>query len=304
MNKRIELRHFRYLVALGECLHFTKAAERLGIAQPALSQQIQKLEEAVGCQLVERTTRGVKLTAAGALLVERARGTVEKFEEDLGQTRRIGRGEEGRLTIGFSGSAMLTQLPGAIEKFRRGHPRVELRLREMSTGPQLQALLEGSLDMGFLRDGDEVAGIGLRTLLSERYVVILPEGHWLARRKVIRPEELKGEPFLLYGRSCGARAFDRTMECCTRAGFYPEIVQEAPQWVTVIRLVAAGLGVSIAPECVATLAMPGTVYRRLESECRTTVDLGVVEGGRNVLVEQFSAVSVEFLGGVLGGRIE
>jgi DNA-binding transcriptional LysR family regulator len=154
MNDEIELRHLRYFLAVAETLHFSKAAQRLGIAQPPLSQQIKRLEQPIGHRLFDRTTRGVKLTLAGQLLAERTRSTMEKVHDDLAQVRRLGRGEEGTLTVGFSGSVMFTDLPIAIESYRRRYPKVELRLRELATSAQIASLLAGTLDLAFLRDGD------------------------------------------------------------------------------------------------------------------------------------------------------
>src|ERR1700751_1846555 len=149
MKREIEFRHLRYFLAVAETLHFSRAAERLGIAQPPLSQQIRRLEEILGHRVFDRTTRGVKLTLAGQLLAERARGTLEKVQDDVAQVRRLGRGEEGTLTVGFSGSVMFTDLPAGIEAFRRRYPKVELRLRELATSAQIVALLEGTLDLAF-----------------------------------------------------------------------------------------------------------------------------------------------------------
>src|SRR5437764_5820499 len=164
MNEDIELRHLRYFLAVAETLHFSKAAQRLGIAQPPLSRQIKRLEQLLGHRLFDRTTRGVKLTLAGQLLAERARSTIEKVQVDLAQVRRLGRGEEGTLTVGFAGSVMFTDLPAAIESYRRRYPKVELRLRELVTSAQIAALLEGTLDLAFLRDGDPTPGIQTATL--------------------------------------------------------------------------------------------------------------------------------------------
>src|ERR1700691_1188223 len=177
MNEEIELRHLRYFLAVAETLHFSKAAQTLGMAQPPLSQQIRRLEELVGHRLFDRTTRGVKLTLAGQLLAERARGTMDKVHDDLAQVRRLGRGEEGTLTVGFSGSVMFTALPAAIEAYRRRYPKVELRLRELATSAQIAALLTGTLDLAFLRDADPSEGVQISTLLEERYVAVLPNGH-------------------------------------------------------------------------------------------------------------------------------
>ena len=291
MNEEIELRHLRYFLAVAETLHFTKAAERLGIAQPPLSQQIKRLEQLLGHRLFDRTTRGVKLTLAGQLLAQRARSTLEKVQDDLAQVRRLGRGEAGTLTVGFAGSVMFTDLPAAIESYRRRYPKVELRLRELSTSAQIAALLNGTLDLAFLRDGDATEGIQIDTLLEERYVAVLPDAHPLARKRSLRVRDLQKQPFILFARRMGPLAFDRTIACCERSGFRPNIVQDAPQWPTLVRLVAAGLGVSLAPGCVATVAIPGAVYREVHAACRTTVDLGTKTGSATVLASNFIEIA-------------
>ncbi len=295
MRDEIELRHLRYFLSVAETLHFSRAAERLGMAQPPLSQQIRRLEELVGHRLFDRSTRGVRLTLAGQLLAERARSTLEKVQDDLAQVRRLGRGEEGTLTVGFSGSVMFTELPAAVGSFRRKYPKVELRLREMVTAAQIAALLDGTLDVGFLRDGDPIEGIHMRTLLREPYVAVLPAGHPLARKRSLRVGDLRSEPFIFFARRMGPLAFDRTMACCEKNGFHPNIVQEAPQWPTLVRLVAAGLGVSLAPACVANVAIPGAAYRQIHAACRTTVDLGVKSGSDQVLAQNFTRIACEHL---------
>jgi DNA-binding transcriptional LysR family regulator len=296
MNREIELRHLKYFLAVAETLHFSRAASRLGIAQPPLSQQIRNLEQLVGHRLFDRTTRGVKLTLAGQLLADRARTTIEKVHDDLAQVRRLGRGEEGTLTVGFSGSVMFTQLPAAIQMFRERYPKVELRLREMWTSAQLPALLEGTLDLAFMRDCDPTDGVQSTTLLREPYVAILPTRHPLVRKRSLNVGDLRNEPFVLFARRMGPLCFDRVMACCERSGFRPNIVQEAPQWPTLIRLVAAGLGVSLAPACVSNLVIPGTVYRDLRTPCRSTVDLGIKAGSDLVPARNFAQIARELVG--------
>jgi len=295
MSRDIELRHLRYFLAVAETLHFSKAAERLGIAQPPLSQQIRRLEALLGHRLFDRTTRGVKLTLAGHLLAERARSTIDKVHDDLEQVRRLGRGEEGTLTVGFSGSVMFTNLPAAIEAYRRRYPKVELRLRELNTSAQIAALLDGTLDLAFLRDGDRTEGIQIGTLLKEHYVAVLPENHPLTRKESLRVGDLKDEPFILFARRMGPLAFDRTIACCERNGFRPSIVQNAQQWPTVVSLVAAGLGVTLAPSCVANVAVRGAVYRELHAACRTTIDLGVKAGSATILATNFVEIARKYL---------
>lgn len=275
MNTEIEIRHLRYFLAVAETLHFGKAAEKLGIAQPPLSQQIKNLERMLGYPLFDRTTRGVKLTTVGQFFGDRARNTLSKMRDDLEMTRRLGAGKEGMLNVGFSGSVMLTALPKAIEAYRRVRPNVELRLRELVTAEQIPALLDGTLAIGFLRDGEPREGLSLESIVQEPYIAVLPSRHKLAKRKSLSPVDLRDEPFVLFSRRMGNLAYDRTVACCETASFRPNIVQDAAQWPTVLRLVAAGLGVSIAPVCVGNLMMPGITYRRLRSPHWSSIDIGV-----------------------------
>jgi DNA-binding transcriptional LysR family regulator len=284
----IELRHLRYFLAVADTLHFGRAAKKLGMAQPPLSQQIRRLEEMLGTPLFARTTRGVTLTPAGALLRERAAATLARLADDLEQTRRIARGEEGRLVIGFSGSVMFTDLPAAIQQYRRTYPSVEVQLREMWTAEQLRALSDGSIDVGLLRDGGRYPDLTITPLLRETFHAVLPADHRLRRQRAVDPSSLEGEPFVLFARRMGILAFDRTMRCCLDAGFQPQIVQEAPQFPTLIRLVAAGLGVSLVPACVATVAFPGAIYRPLRSKRWTSVEIGTRSTGSSATAIAFA----------------
>jgi DNA-binding transcriptional LysR family regulator len=186
---------------------------------------------------------------------------------------------------------MFTDLPAAIGSFRQRYPKVELRLRELVTADQIAALLDGTLDLAFLRDGDPTDGIQMTTVLKEPYVAVIPEGHRLAGKRILRVGDLGKEPFIFFARRMGPLAFDRTMACCERSDFRPNIVQEAPQWPTLVRLVAAGLGVSLAPACVANIAIPGAVYRDVHANCRSTVDLGIKAGSESVLQRNFIQIA-------------
>jgi DNA-binding transcriptional LysR family regulator len=274
MNSEIELRHLRYFRAVAETLHFGKAAERLGMAQPPLSQQIRNLERNLGYALFDRTTRGVRLTRVGQFFLERVRYTLAKVADDVEMARRLGRGQEGVLTVGFSGSIMFTVLPKAIGRYRREYPAVEFRLRELVTAEQIPALLNGALDIGFLRDGEPREGLTIEPILREPFVAVLSSGHRLASKVTISPAELKDEPFVLFSRRMGSLAYDRTVACCEEHGFRPNVVQDAPQWPTVLQLVAAELGVSLAPDCVRRIATGGVVFARVRSRHWTSVDIG------------------------------
>jgi DNA-binding transcriptional LysR family regulator len=287
MKQEIELRHLRYFLAVAEALHFSKAAARLGMSQPPLSQQIRSLERMLGYPLFERTTRGVRLTKVGQYFRERARNTVAKMQVDVEMARRLGSGQEGTLTVGFSGSVMLTTLPKAIERYRRLYPKVELRLREMVTAEQTPSLLDGTLDLGFLRDGEPTAGLTMSAILRERFIAVLPARHELASRSTIRPRDLRSDPFVFFARRMGPLAFDRTVACCEAEGFRPHIAQEAPQWPTVVRLVAAGTGVSLAPSCVSNFAMPGVAYKKVRSSHWTSIDIALKNGLDNPAAQAF-----------------
>ena len=275
MNTEIELRHLRYFLAVADALHFGKAATQLGMAQPPLSQQIQSLERILGYRLFDRTTRGVRLTKVGRYFADRARGTLAKVGDDVSMARKLGSGQEGVLTIGFSGSIMFTELPKTIGRYRRENPRIELRLRELATGEQIPLLLNGTLDLGILRDAAPENGLSIEPLLQERFIAILPAGHRLAGKTSIRPADLQSEAFVLFDRRMGPLAYDRTIACCEADGFRPNIVQDAPQWPTLTRLVAAGLGVSIAPACIGNFSVQEVVYKPLRSRHWTSVDLGI-----------------------------
>jgi len=299
MKQEIEFRHLRYFLAVAETLHFSKAAAQLRMAQPPLSQQIRSLERILGYPLFERTTRGVRLTKVGEYFRERARNTVTKMQDDVEMARRLGSGQEGVLTVGFSGSVMLTTLPKAIERYRRLYPKVELRLRELVTAEQMLSLLDGTLDLGFLRDGEPRDGLSIESILRERFIAVLPARHRLAGQATIRPRDLRDEPFVLFARRMGPLAFDRTISCCEAEGFRPNVVQEAPQWPTVVRLVAAGSGISLAPACVANFAMPDVVYKKVRSRHWTSIDIGLkpkldnpaVEALLNIVRGQFAKKS-------------
>lgn len=250
----IELRHLRYFVAVAEELHFGRAAQRLHMAQPPLSQQIRKLEEAIGHPLLLRSSRHVRLTAAGEELLKRAQQTLRKVAEDVHSTRRIGRGEVGTLTVGFIASAMLTVLPRMLSEYRNRFPEVELRLREFYTSSLLRALRDGTADIGFTRDAGAEEALHTETLLPEPYIAVVSAQHPLAQKPSIQVSDLRTEPFVLFSPEVGQNAWEKVMRLCHQGGFRPKIMQEAPHWLTIMRLVGTGLGVTIAPACVEKIA--------------------------------------------------
>ena len=288
----IEIRHLRYFVAVAEELHFGRAAQRLHIAQPPLSQQIRRLEEMLGHTLFLRTSRDVRLTAAGEDLLERTRHTLTKIESDVAAAQRIGRGEAGTLTVGFIGSGMLTALPKLLGRYRRQFPEVDLQLREFHTAGLVNALLNGTVDIGFLRDAGPVDGLHLEVMAEEPFVVGLPRKHPLAVQKSVAVKSLQHEPFVLFSRSYGNVAWKKTVAVCEEHGFLPRVVQEAPQWLTIMTLVGAGLGVTIAPACVEKLNVEGTVCRRLRPKPpNTQLELAYRSGEVRPIAQAFSELA-------------
>jgi DNA-binding transcriptional LysR family regulator len=271
MDNDIELRHLRYFVAVAEELHFGRAAARLHLAQPPLSQQIRRLEEILGYPLFVRTSRTVKLTAAGEVFLNSARRTLRNVKDDMEEVRSIGRGDVGSLRVGFIGSGMLTPLPAMLGQYRRQYPRVQLQLRETYTSGVVQSLLRGMLDAGFLRDGDPTEGIVTETLFSEPFVAVLPHTHPLATRTGISAGQLRDEPFVY---------------------FSPMAVQEAPQWLTILRLVGAGLGVTIAPACVRQIVAPNIVCLNLHgAKLNSDIELAYQANESRAIVKAFAEIA-------------
>jgi DNA-binding transcriptional LysR family regulator len=294
MAMELDLRQMRYFLSVADTLHFGRAAEKLGVAQPNLSLQIKKIENALGYPLFERNTRGVRLTPVGAYLAKRVEVLQGNFEETVRTAQQIGRGEEGSLSIGFSGSAMYSRLPLALERFRRNHPKVIVQLREMYAPDQIPLLLDGTLDVSFIRDGMPARGLSKKPLMREPFYAVFPQSHPKAKDQgPLWPRELREEQFVLFSPRIARLAFHRTMEVFQADGFTPEIVLEAPQWVTVVSLVAAGMGVSIAPACVSKLNIPGVVFRALRSKGWSSIDVWTRTSPSNPAVKALVAIARE-----------
>jgi DNA-binding transcriptional LysR family regulator len=292
MDRDVELRHLRYFVAVAEELHFGRAAIRLHLAQPPLSQQIRKLEDILGHTLFTRTSRAVKLTAAGHIFLDRARRTLQNVQEDLDEARSVGRGEVGFLRVGFIGSGMLTPLPNMLGQYRRQFPKVNLQLHESYTSQVVQRLTSGTLDAGFLRDGGPTPGLEIKTLFSEPFLAVLPADHPLATGTIISAGSLRDEPFVFFTPSAGTLAYEKPVSLCEAHGFRPRVVQEAPQWLTIMRLVGAGLGVTIAPACVQQLAAPDVVCLPLRAaKVLSNIELAVQAPEDRAIVKSFARIA-------------
>jgi DNA-binding transcriptional LysR family regulator len=271
----MELRHLRYFVAVAEELHFARAAARLHMAQPPLSQQIKALESELGVQLLERSTRRVDLTPAGERFLERARTLLEAAEAAASEARRVHDGELGLVRIGFTGSATYELLPRLTRRLRAELPGLTLQLHgEMLTPSQVRSLKEHVIDLGFLRPPVRDPALDVLVLRKEPLVAVLPESHPLARRSSVVLADLADEPFITYPSHQASVTHDAVIEACERAGFVPREPQEVAETSTLVSFVAAGLGVALVPESVQHLQITGAVYRPI-SDVRREVALAV-----------------------------
>ncbi|MFC8523550.1 LysR substrate-binding domain-containing protein [Pseudarthrobacter sp. NPDC057230] len=273
MDPSIDLRHLRYFVAVAEELHFGRAARRLHMAQPPLSQQIRKLESMIGAQLFHRTSRAVSLTPAGQAFFERARILLSQLQADVEEAAGIGRGLRGRLDLGYVTSATLLGMPAHLKTFREQNSGVTIRLHENFTSRTAAALLDEAIDVGIVRDAEPLPGIVSTTIATENFLAVVPADHPLARRTSLRGEDLRGEPFVLYPRSAGERAFTRNLQPLLELGVTPTIAQESSNWTSILYLVGAGLGMTVAPESATIFAPPSTRVIPLEGTAVSEIQL-------------------------------
>ena len=260
----MELRHLRYFRAVAEELHFGRAAERLHIAQPPLSQQIRQLERELAVTLLVRSTRKVELTPAGQTYLKRVVAILDAVDEAGGQAQRIAEGAEGQLAIGCVGSATYSLLPRLVRALREELPGVDVSVRgEMLAPAQITALLAGEIDLALLRPPIEQSGVLVETVRRDRLLAALPEGHPLAVRDELRVNDLRDEEFVAHA-GHGRSVMNSVLTAmCADAGFVPRVRHEVEETSTLVTLVSAGLGVAIVPEPTAALDIAGVCYRPL-----------------------------------------
>ena len=291
----LDLRLVRAFLAVADELHFGRAAEELGIAQPVLSQQVQRLERRLGVTLLTRTSRSVALTPAGVALRDRGRALLRQADAGLDEVARIARGEVGRLEIGVVhstvaiGAADLGPVE-SIRRFRARHPDVEVRVREGFTVDLMDALGRGELDVAVVRDPDPTPGVHLRELVTEPFVAVVPAAHPLADADEVDAALLADEPFVLPPRRASEDAYRRNLAPLTERGRLVRVVQEGSTWTMIVHLVGAGLGVTIAPRSAAVRA-PATVrvLPLAGSRAVSTVHLATRADGSRAVVDAFLA---------------
>jgi DNA-binding transcriptional LysR family regulator len=273
----MELRHLRYFVAVAREGHLTRAAHKLHIAQPPLSQQIKALETEIGAPLFVRHARGMTPTDAGRALLADAEAILASVGHAAQRARRTARGEIGRIAVGFTTSAPFHPLVArAIRTFRSARPGVSFGLEESSSDDLLAGLRDERLDIAFVRSGlADRDGVKVHPLLQEDMAVALPSRHRLARRAGLALRELADETFILYRRPDGRGLYDVIIAACAAAGFSPQVGQEAPRIVSTLNLVAAGLGITLVPATLSRLPLEGVTYRPLRGRPSLKVPLSL-----------------------------
>ena len=292
----IELRHLRQFVAVAEEGHITRAAERLGMQQPPLSQRIKAIENELDAQLFRRKARGVELTDAGRVFFDRARATIAQYDGAFAATRSAARGEQGRLCVGVMPTAPFHPfVPFVIRAFRAAFPLVSLTLDECLSKEALRRLRDDQMDVAFMRATlDESQDLFDNPLLVEPMVVALPSDHAMARRErggdvPIALKDLADETFIIYARQLGPAFYEATMAACLKAGFNPRLGQEAPRITSALSLVAVGLGITLVPACMQRMTMDGIAYRRLKgaAQPKAVLNLASRRGEPSPVVRNF-----------------
>lgn len=268
----MELRHLRYFVAVAEERHFGRAATRLHMAQPPLSQQIRNLEAELGVVLLRRTTRRVDLTPAGEAYLARAREILASVDEAGAEAGRVAEGLVGRVVIGCVGSATYSVLPSLARTLRRELPGIDFAFRgEMLVPDQVAALLAGRIDLALLRPPVDHPTLRVTTLRRESLIVALPEAHPLAARDRLSVADLRDEALIVHVGQGRSVMHGVVISLCREAGFQPRVRHEVAETSTLVTFVASGLGVAVVPEPVAALGVAGATYRPLAGSAR--VDL-------------------------------
>ena len=281
MTENVELRHLRYFTVLAEELSFGDAAKRLHITQPSLSLQIQSLEETIGAELFVRRPH-VRLTKTGEALLSRAKPILNQTEDAIKLARNVAQGKAGILRMGIVPSALLvSSLPRAIRRFRERFPGVELRLLEMSTVNQFEALRIGRIDAGLIRQPSAKMEYDFEIVAKEKLMVVLPASHPLADRSRVTLSMLANESWIMFPRSVNINLYDHLQKIFRKSGVTPNVVQEASDIQTQVSLVESGLGITVVPAGVRRIQIPGVVYHDLSPKGANTTIAFFWSGGQS-----------------------
>ena len=271
VDMNFDLKHLRYFLAVAEERHITRAAEKLGMQQPPLSQRIKEIERQLDVQLFRRKPRGVDLTDAGRVFLDHARTMLAHYERTLQSTRRAARGEQGELSVGVMPTCFFHPfVRSAIRDFGKNFAGVSVSLDECLRAEAFERIQNERMDVAFMRTvGRAAEGLVIYPLLTEPMILAVPAAHELAQRdkgKSLSLRQAAHATFIVYARQLGPIFFEATIAACLRAGFSPQIGQEAPLAVSALNLVSAGLGIALVPQCMQRMRLDGVVYRDLKGE--------------------------------------
>lgn len=267
----MELRQLHYFLALADELHFGRAAARLHISQPPLTVHIRRLEEELEVSLFDRSTRRVALTAEGAAFRDHVQRLLRDLDEAVAEVRDIRSGHRGRARVGFVSSASYWLIPEAVRRVRASEPGLALDLMPLPSGEQIEELVEGRLDLGILRDPQAQPGLVVEELFTEPLAAVLPRGHPLAERSVVRPEELVADPLVLFPYRSMPGYVSTVQNLLQTTTASPQIVQRAVNQENILGLVAAGVGVSVLPGSISTAHGRSITTRPLDTDLHTQV---------------------------------
>jgi DNA-binding transcriptional LysR family regulator len=292
----VELRYLRYFVAVAEELSFTRAAERLNIAQPPLSQQIRRLEARLGVTLLRRSKRRVELTEAGRVFLRQAYQAIQSLEEGILLAQRADRGEIGRLAVGILVYISYTLIPPILREFRAQFPEVHVELRFLTNTLQIAALLSGQVDVCFVRPPIDNPDIASKLISRERFILAMPATHPLAGKAAVSIKQFKNDPFIMYVRELGPTFCSSLVQFCARAGFSPKVALEVSQINAAVGLVGAGIGVALVPQSMDQLHFDNVVYRPLIERAPNVDVLLAWQAGRpSELLKSFIEMSAQFV---------
>jgi DNA-binding transcriptional LysR family regulator len=273
----VDLKHLRYFIALAEELHFGRAAERLGISQPPLSQQIARLEKELGVSLLRRTSRSVALTAGGQAFLEEARRTLAQAQHAVHVARGAERGEVGELRVGFVPAC--GAIPRGVRRFTRQYPAVRLTLRNLTTADQLEQLASGKLHVGFVHLPIDARGLIVELVQQDSVLAAVPERHPLAGQPAVSLRSFAGEPFISFPRGAAPGLHDYMITSFREAGVTARVAHETDSILARLRMVGAGLGLSLIPSYAERLPRPGVVLRPLKP-AKLVSRIGMVHAAR------------------------
>lgn len=294
MTIDLDARTLRYFIAVAEELNFSRAAERLHISQPPLSQAIKQLEIGLGVTLFNRTSRHVQLTPAGRTLYREAVFLLRQHNNVKRLVHRIGEGLQGQIKIGFVGSMIYRDLPQALIACKERYPNVEQIWLEMNSAEQIELIERGGLDIGIIHSSPVPAGVQGTELTSEPFMVCVPLNHPRSGQTHVALHDLKHDDFITFSRSLSPQYYEILLSMYVKAGFYPSVRFEARHWLSVMSLVSQGLGVSIVPQCLSRAGLSGVHFLQFDHEHRSINTLIWSADNKSAVVDNYAAMLKDY----------